>query len=149
MAAKRSLGKAEDAARRVRENEYLRRLVEDAELRDNLSRAYKSGRTAYGRLANGKAPAKVLLEDKKVQKNLREAAEALRDVGDSLRAPRRRRRRLGPALLFLMFGGLLAFGLSEGLRSKVLDALFGAEEEFDYTSTTTPATPAPEPVTTT
>ena len=26
---------------------------------------------------------------------------------------------------------------SEGLRNKVLDALFGAEEEFDYTSSTT------------
>ena len=27
--------------------------------------------------------------------------------------------------------------LSEGLRNKVLDALFGAEEEFEYTSSTT------------
>jgi hypothetical protein len=33
--------------------------------------------------------------------------------------------------------------LSEGLRSKVLDLLFGAEEEFDYSSTTAPAEPAP------
>ena len=31
----------------------------------------------------------------------------------------------------------LALGLSEGLRNKVLDALFGAEEEFEYTSSTT------------
>ena len=28
--------------------------------------------------------------------------------------------------------------LSEGLRRKVLDALFGAEEEFEYTASTTP-----------
>jgi hypothetical protein len=34
---------------------------------------------------------------------------------------------------------------SEDLRNKVLDALFGAEEEFDYTSTTAPSTPAPAP----
>ena len=33
--------------------------------------------------------------------------------------------------------------LSEGLRNKVLDTLFGAEEEFDYTSTTSPAPSAP------
>jgi hypothetical protein len=33
--------------------------------------------------------------------------------------------------------------LSEGLRSKVLDVLFGAEEEFDYSSTAAPAAPAP------
>ena len=34
--------------------------------------------------------------------------------------------------------------MSEDARNKVLDLLFGAEEEFDYTSTTTPASPAPE-----
>ena len=33
--------------------------------------------------------------------------------------------------------------LSESLRSKVLDLLFGAEEEFDYSSTTAPSEPAP------
>ena len=38
---------------------------------------------------------------------------------------------------------VLALALSEGLRSKVLDLLFGAEEEFDYSSTTMPAEPAP------
>ena len=35
----------------------------------------------------------------------------------------------------------LAIALSEGLRTKVLDILFGAEEEFDYSSTT--ARPSP------
>ena len=32
----------------------------------------------------------------------------------------------------------VALAVSEGLRKKVLDALFGAEEEFEYTSSTTP-----------
>ena len=40
----------------------------------------------------------------------------------------------------------VALAVSEGLRKKVLDALFGAEEEFEYTSTTSSprrrATPA-------
>jgi hypothetical protein len=44
----------------------------------------------------------------------------------------------------LVVGG--AFAASEGLRKKALDALFGAEEEFEYTSATTPpATPTPAP----
>jgi hypothetical protein len=44
-------------------------------------------------------------------------------------------------------GAGVALVVSEGLRNKVLDALFGAEEEFDYTSTTTPTpTPAGETV---
>ena len=49
-------------------------------------------------------------------------------------------------LVLGVIGGLLAVALSEGLRSKVLDMMFGAEEEFDYSSTTAPATPAPAPV---
>jgi hypothetical protein len=35
-------------------------------------------------------------------------------------------------------GGIVALVASEGLRKKVLDALFGAEEEFEYTASTTP-----------
>jgi hypothetical protein len=42
--------------------------------------------------------------------------------------------------------GILALVLSESLRSKVLDLLFGAEEEFDYSSTTAPPEPAPASV---
>jgi hypothetical protein len=142
--------RAGDAARLVRENPYLQRLVEDAQLRENIRTAYESGRTAYGRLNNGKGPTKALLEDKKLQKELRNAANALKDAGDTLRAPKKRRRGgLGRVLLVVGMGAVLAVGLSEGLRSKVLDALFGAEEEFDYSSTTAPATPAPDQVATT
>jgi hypothetical protein len=85
------------------------------------------------------------MEDKKLQKDLREAAGSLRDVGVQLREgpKRKRKRRIGRKLLLLAVGAGVALALSEGLRKKVLDALFGAEEEFDYTSTTTPA-PAPE-----
>ena len=49
-------------------------------------------------------------------------------------------------MLFLgIVGAGLALALSEDLRNKLLDALFGAEEEFDYTSTTAPPAPAPSP----
>ncbi len=44
-------------------------------------------------------------------------------------------------MLLLTVAGGLALALSEGLRKKVLDALFGAEEEFEYTATTTSSTP--------
>jgi hypothetical protein len=65
------------------------------------------------------------------------AAEAVAGAGS------KKRRGPGRYLLLLAFGAVLALALSEGLRSKVLDVLFGAEEEFDYTSTTTPSTAAP------
>ena len=145
MAARRRAAKASKAAQAARENPYLQRLAQDAELRENIRDAFTQTRKAYSRLANGKAPAKALMEDRKLQKELREAAVSLRDAGAALREgpKRRRRRRGGRTLLLLLVGGGLALALSEGLRKKVLDALFGAEEEFDYTSTTTPS-PAPE-----
>jgi hypothetical protein len=46
---------------------------------------------------------------------------------------------MGKKLLLLLVGAGAALALSEGLRKKVLDTLFGAEEEFEYTSTTTPS----------
>jgi hypothetical protein len=50
---------------------------------------------------------------------------------------------LGRLVLLLLIAAIAALVLSEGARSKLLDLLFGAEEEFDYSSTTMPATEAP------
>jgi hypothetical protein len=150
MAAKKQAAKAGAAAVALKDSPYVQRLVEDEELRENIREAYESLKKAYGRLSNGKAPAKALLDDKKLQKDLRSAAISLRDAGEALReGPKRKKRHWGRRLLVLAVGAGLALALSEGLRQKVLDLLFGAEEEFDYSSTTTPATPAPAPGATT
>ncbi len=148
MAGKSKLGKAEQAAKAAQNNQYLQRLVEDEDLRASLLSAYGAARNAYGRLNNGSPPHKALLEDRKLQGELKSAVGALRDASGSLREPAKKRRKggIGRTLLLITIGGALAVGLSEGLRSKILDALFGAEEEFDYSSTTAPPTPAPAPV---
>lgn len=143
MAAKDRIGKAAQTAQR---NQYLQRLVEDEDLRASLFSAYGAARSAYGRMSNGKPATRALLEDRKLQNELKQAANALREASSSLREPPQRARRkggLGRTLLLITVAGALAMVLSEGLRSKVLDLLFGAEEEFDYSSTTTPAEPAP------
>jgi hypothetical protein len=145
MASKDRLGKASEAAKAAQSNRYVQRLIEDDELRSNLIAAYGAARSAYGRMTNGKPAGKALMEDRKLQAELRTAVDSLREASGSLReAPgtKRRRRRGGRALLLLAVGGVLAIALNEGLRSKVLDMLFGAEEQFDYSSTTAPATPA-------
>jgi hypothetical protein len=153
MAAKKKAAKAGAGAvaagKAVRSNEYVQRLVEDEELRDNLRTAYESARKAYTRMANSKGPVKAVTEDKKVQKELREAATSLKDAADSLRGGKRRKRGgKGRWLLVGLVGAGLALALSEGLRKKALDALFGAEEEFEYTASTTPepASSSGEPV---
>ena len=143
--ARKGAAKAGKAARAAGTNPYIQRLVHDAALREEIREALDLSRSAYGRLANGKTPAKALMEDKKLQRDLRDAATTLRDIGITLRQgpKRKRKRRLGRMILVTVVGAGLALALSEGLRKKALDALFGAEEEFEYTSTTTPS-PAPE-----
>jgi hypothetical protein len=145
MAAKDRINKAGEAAKAAQRNQYLQRLLADEELRSSLLTAYGSARSAYGRMTNGKPATQALFEDRKLQKELKDAANALRDASGALREPAKRRRSggLGRSLLLLGVAGVLAVALSEGLRSKVLDLLFGAEEEFDYSSTTAPAEPAP------
>jgi adenylosuccinate synthase len=143
MAAKKKAAKAGAGAyaagKAVRSNTYVQRLVEDEELRDNLRNAFESARKAYTRMSNSKGPVKAVTEDKKVQRELREAATSLKDAADSLRGAKKKKRGKGSRLLLLaLIGGGIALAASEGLRKKVLDALFGAEEEFEYTASTTP-----------
>jgi adenylosuccinate synthase len=138
-AAKAGAG-AVAAGKAARSNPYVQRIVEDDELRDNLRTAYESARKAYERMSNGKGPVKALTDDKKTQRELKEAASSLKSAAETLRgAKAKKKRRRGGRLILLLVGAGAALALSEGLRKKVLDALFGAEEEFEYTSTTSPS----------
>jgi hypothetical protein len=138
--ARESARKAGEAASSLRSNPYVQRLIEDEELRDNIREAVDAARDAYVRIMNGKGPAKAIMEDKKVQKDLRTAAESLREASDQLRGKRRKRKHpLLRLMLIAMIGAIIAVLLSEDIRKALLDRLFGAEEEFEYTSTTSPA----------
>jgi hypothetical protein len=135
-------------------NPYVQRLIEDAELRDNLTTAIDSGRSAYHRLLSSKAPHKAALDDKKLHKDVTSAAEAARDavmaLGDAPKhsKPKKKRGGFGRKLVLLLLGGGVALAASESLRSKLLDLLFGAEEEFEYTPPAPAAeTPPASPVT--
>jgi hypothetical protein len=145
MAAKKKAQKAQKAALRARYNPYVQRIVEDEDLRDNLMQAYESARKAYGRLMNGKSPTKQIFDDKKLQKEIKNAASNVKDASVALReAPKKQGGGLSlKRVVFLgAVGGGVALALSEGLRKKVLDKLFGAEEEFEYTSNTGASAPS-------
>jgi hypothetical protein len=136
--------KARAAAEGAWANQYVQRVVQDEALRENVRVALDNARDAYGRLTNGKSATKVVMEDKKFQKNVKQSADALKEAGTALRdGPKRKRGGFGKLLLLLIIGGVLAIALSEDVRNKVLDLLFGKEEEFDYTSTSAPAPPPP------
>jgi hypothetical protein len=134
--------KAGDAARAASSNPYLRRLIEDEELRQNIRVAFEAAKNAYQRVSNGRGPANTVVDDKKFHRDLRTAAESLRDASEQIRGKRRRRGGIGRWLLLAVVAAGLVLVLSEEARNAVLDKLFGAEEEFEYTSTTTPDQPA-------
>jgi hypothetical protein len=140
MGAKNTAAKAGAAAVAVKNSPYVKAIVEDEELRENLFTSYESARQAVNRLQNGKHPSKQIFDDKKLQKDIRAAAESFRDASVALHeAPqKKKKRRFGTLILLLIVGAVAALVISEDLRKKLLDALFGAEEEFEYTSTTTP-----------
>ncbi len=139
-------GKAKDKASTAYENArpYVQRLIEDEELRDNLREAYEAGRNAYERASGAKKPS-ALLDDKRLQRDLKSASDSLRAASEALREPEKRPSSGHPFLKLLVIafiGAVLAIALSEDLRKAVLDQLFGAEEEFEYTSTTSPPAPS-------
>jgi hypothetical protein len=133
MAVDRATGLYETA----RSNQYVQRLIEDAELRANLQDAYESARKAYGRVSrNGKSPVQAVANDKKAQRDLRAAADSLREASEQIRKPKKKKHRLGRLLVLGAVAGGVTLALSENARKTVMDTLFGAEEEFEYTSTT-------------
>jgi hypothetical protein len=139
---------AAQAVEAVKTSPLVQRVVTDDELHDNVRVAYESARHAYERLANAKKPPQAVLNDRKLHAEVAMAAAALRDVGNALSNPgkspkRKRKGGLLRKLLLLVVAAGAAVAVSADLRNKLLDLLFGAEEEFDYTSTTAPATPPP------
>jgi hypothetical protein len=152
MAKKRSAvlagASAAQAVEAVKSSPLVQRVVTDEDLHDNVRVAYASARQAYERLSSAKKPPQAVLNDKKLHAQVAAAAVALRDVGNALSNPGKpaKKRRSGGLirkLLVLVVGAGAAVAVSADLRNKLLDLLFGAEEEFDYTSTTAPTTPPP------
>jgi hypothetical protein len=143
--------KSVDIANLSKASPYIQRIMEDPRLRENMKTAYESSRSAYARLTNGKTPAKALMEDKRLQRDLQHAVEALREATNALsEGPKKRARKrmgVGRGIMIGALGFSLALAGSEQLRTKVLDMVFGKEEEFEYTPPpVTPSTPPSSPV---
>jgi hypothetical protein len=128
---------AQDIANIAKTNPYIQQVLNDAKLRKNVQTAVASSKKAYGRVSNGKVNPRSLLEDKKLHAELGRALGASRDAAiivvqvSGRRA--RRSSKVGRRIVIIVVGSGVVIASSEKLRSKVLDLLFGAEEEFQYT----------------
>jgi len=128
---------ASESAQQLKENEYLRRIAEDPKVRENARVAYESAREAFDRISAADNPAAAILDDAKVRRSIKRASDAALEARDRVVSPPRKSH-LVRNLLILTAGAALAVAVSAGLRDKILDLVFGAEEEFDYVPTTAP-----------
>jgi hypothetical protein len=145
-----------EAAESARKNPYVQKLIEDDQLRDNAIAALTSARKAFDR-ASKKGWDKELAKDKKLRHEVEEALSSIKDTRAGLiDAPKkakkqkpkqkqqqpkhaakpRKRHSLRKLIFIAMIGGVIAIAVNEDVRKQVLDTLFGAEEEFQYSSTT-------------
>ncbi|MBI4897647.1 MAG: hypothetical protein HY827_04695 [Actinobacteria bacterium] len=140
-----------EAAENARSNPYIQKLIEDEQLRDNAITALKSARKAFDR-ASKKGWDKELAKDKKLRREVEDALSGIRETKAGLadvpkkskaskaskakHQTKRKRRPLRKLIFLAIIGGTIAMLASEDVRKQVLDALFGAEEEFQYSSTT-------------
>jgi len=131
-------GKAGQAYSSARDNQYVRRLIEDEELRGSLIAAALAGRKALNRIQSNRASAvESVTQDKRVKRELQSAADSLRDAAERIKSPPKKKRHpIRKLLLVGVVTGGLVLVFSESARKSLLDAVFGAEEEFVYTSTT-------------
>jgi hypothetical protein len=102
----------------------------------------KKGRGAEGVSVEAEAILKRLADDS----HLRDAVRKLLDTAhEAVPAPKaktkKRRFGVGKVLLVGVVAGGSALAASEKLRTKVLDLMFGAEEEFEYSP---PSPPSPD-----
>jgi hypothetical protein len=126
-----------EAGKNAKENPYVQRLVHDEELRENAIAAFTAARSAFERASSKNWDKNKLAGDKKLRKDLQKAVAGLKDTREELVAPKKHRHPLRKLVLVAIVGGAVALVVNEDIRKKVLDTLFGAEEEFEYKSTTT------------
>lgn len=139
MGIDNAAGRAESLYTRARDNQYIQRLVEDEELRASLVTALFAGRKALSRISDNKSSAvQSVTSDRRVKQELRTAAESLKDAAERIQEPPRKRRRhpVRRLLLISLITGGVVLAVSESARNALLDAIFGAEEEFVYSSPT-------------
>ncbi len=136
MAIPSGAGKAAvDAVESARSHPLVQRVINDDQLHEDVRQAVDSAKALFEQLQSN-ASAGVKLTNDKLYDELQQLAVSLRDAGTALSDPKAAQKSglgVGRVVGLGVAGGIAALALSENLRGKALDALFGAEEEFQYT----------------
>jgi hypothetical protein len=117
---------------------YVRRAIQDEELRDNLRSAFATARDVYDELIANRGMTGVatkVASDKDIQDQLRSAIGDLREAADRVQGHQAHKGRNGTLLLVGIALGVL-FNPMTGPETRrwLKDKVFGEDEEFGYGS---------------
>ena len=115
---------------------YVKRAIQDEELRDNLRSAFATARDVYDELIGNRgmtAVATKVASDKDIQDQLRSAVDDLRAAADRIQGKDEHRGRNTSLLLAGIALGIL-FNPMTGPETRrwLKDRIFGEDEEFGY-----------------
>ena len=128
------MAKAKDRVADVKP--YVRRAIQDEELRENLRSAFATARDVYDELIGGRgmtAVANKVASDKEIQDQLRSAIEDLRSAANRIQGKEEHKGRNTTLLLAGIALGIL-FNPMTGPETRrwLKDKIFGEDEEFGY-----------------
>jgi hypothetical protein len=128
------MAKAKDRVADVKP--YVRRAIQDEELRENLRSAFATARDVYDELIGGRGVTGVankVASDKDIQDQLRSAIEDLRSAADRIQGKEEHKARNTSLLLAGTALGIL-FNPMTGPETRrwLKDKIFGENEEFGY-----------------
>jgi hypothetical protein len=115
---------------------YVKRALQDEELRDNLRSAYATARDVYDELIGNRSVTGVatrVASDKDIQDQLRSAIDDLRTAADRIQGNEKHKGRNSTMLLAGIALGIL-FNPMTGPETRrwLKDRIFGEDEEFGY-----------------
>ena len=130
------MAKAKDRVSDVKP--YVKRAIQDEELRDSLRSAFDTARDVYDELIGGRGMTAVagrVATDKDIQDQLRSAIQDLRDAADRIQGKDEHKGRNTSLLLAGIALGIL-FNPMTGPETRrwLKDKIFGEDEEFGYGS---------------
>ncbi len=130
------MAKAKDRVADVKP--YVRRAIQDEELRENLRSAFATARDVYDELIGGRGVTGVaskVASDKEIQDQLRSAIDDLRSAANRIQGKEEHKGRNSSLLLAGIALGIL-FNPMTGPETRrwLKDKIFGEAEEFGYGS---------------
>ncbi|MFT4049829.1 MAG: hypothetical protein QM648_08325 [Solirubrobacterales bacterium] len=139
--------KVSEAAEHAKDSDLVHKLFEDPAIREQASKALHSLQDKAGELQKSQKKITKKAEKKLSKAQKKEAAaeaalaakieanQAAADAAaEAAKKSKKKRHPVRKLLVVATLGAIVALVVSEDARKAVLDGLFGAEEEFEYTS---------------